>query len=80
MTKNTPGPLAPPVSSLPSLKMTALSYSWTTLTVKRRLRGRVPRMMRTEAMVMRKEQTPGPSSQAVNIYYHHNVIGTWYEY
>ena len=26
--KNTPGPRAPPVSSRPSLKMTALSYSW----------------------------------------------------
>ena len=26
--KKTPGPLAPPVTSLPSLKMTALSYSW----------------------------------------------------
>ena len=28
ITKKTPGPLAPPVSSLPSRKMTALSYSW----------------------------------------------------
>ena len=25
--KKTPGPLAPPVNNLPSLKMTALSYS-----------------------------------------------------
>ena len=30
MMKKTPGPRAPPVRSLPSLKMTALSYSWTT--------------------------------------------------
>ena len=64
MTKKTPGPEAPPVSSRPSLKMTALSYSWTTLIVKRRERGRVPRMMRTLAMVRRNEQRPGPSSQA----------------
>ena len=28
MMKNTPGPRAPPDSSRPSLKMTALSYSW----------------------------------------------------
>ena len=28
--KKSPGPLAPPDFSLPSLKMTALSYSWTT--------------------------------------------------
>ena len=28
ITKNTPGPRAPPVSSRPSRKMTALSYSW----------------------------------------------------
>ena len=32
MTKKSPGPLAPPALSLPSLKMTALSYSCTTLT------------------------------------------------
>ena len=28
-----PGPLAPPLSSRPSLKITALSYSWTTLQI-----------------------------------------------
>ena len=48
MTKNTPGPLAPPDTSLPSLKMTALSYSWTTLTAKKRLKGRVVIINTTE--------------------------------
>ena len=53
MTKKTPGPEAPPDRSLPSLKMTALSYSWTTFTVKRRERGKVTMMSITEAMVRR---------------------------
>ena len=44
-TKKTPGPLAPPAKSLPSLKITALSNSWTTFTTKIRERGRVMRMM-----------------------------------
>ena len=51
MTKKTPGPLAPPVSSLPSLKMTALSYSWTTFTTKKREKGRVVVRRMTEQTV-----------------------------
>ena len=53
MTKKTPGPEAPPESRRPNRKMTALSYSWTTFTVKRRLRGKVTMMRRTDAMVRR---------------------------
>ena len=33
-----PGPLEPPESSLPSLKITALSYSWTTWTHDNKIR------------------------------------------
>ena len=62
MMKKTPGPLAPPDSSRPSLKMTALSYSWTTFTTKKREKGSDARMMRREMMVMRVAQTPAPSS------------------
>ena len=51
MMKKTPGPLAPPVSSRPSLKMTALSYSWTTFTMKNREKGMVEMMTRTETTV-----------------------------
>ena len=39
--KKTPGPRAPPDNSRPSLKMTALSYSCTTFTQKKRDSGRV---------------------------------------
>ena len=51
MMKNTPGPLAPPDRSLPSLKMTALSYSWTTFTMKNRENGMVEMMTRTDTTV-----------------------------
>ena len=61
--KKTPGPLAPPESSLPSLKMTALSYSWTTFTTKRRERGRETTMSISDPIVMMRAQIPGPSSQ-----------------
>ena len=64
MTKKTPGPRAPPVSSRPSLKMTALSYSWTTFTTNMRLRGRVATINISENMVRARAQIPGPSSQA----------------
>ena len=64
ITKKTPGPEAPPDRSLPSLKMTARSYSWTTLTVKRRDRGKVTMIRSTEARVSRFAHTPGPSSHA----------------
>ena len=64
--KKTPGPRAPPVSSRPSLKMTALSYSWTTFTTNMRLRGRVATINISEKMVRARAQIPGPSSQAVD--------------
>ena len=62
--KNRPGPFAPPALSLPSLKMTALSYSWTTLTHMKRERGRVARNRRNETAVRKREQIPGPSGSA----------------
>ena len=77
MTKKTPGPQAPPVSSRPSLKMTALSYSckfgdisssdedqptWTTFTTKKRDSGRVTMIRKREKIVRARAQTPGPSS------------------
>ena len=61
--KKTPGPLAPPVSSRPSLKMTALSYSWTTFTTNRRESGRETTMSISDPIVMMRAQIPGPSSQ-----------------
>ena len=39
MMKKTPGPRAPPVNSLPSLKMTALSYSWNSESIFKNLFG-----------------------------------------
>ena len=59
-----PGPLAPPDRRRPSLKMTALSYSWTTLTEAAREQGRVSRISRTENRVIRKEQMSAPSLKA----------------
>ena len=52
MTKKSPGPLAPPALSLPSLKMTALSYSCTTLTHMQRDTGMVTRNRKKEKVVM----------------------------
>ena len=76
ITKKTPGPLAPPVRSLPSLKMTALSYSWTTLTTKSIERGSVMMMKKSERTVIASAQRPGPSSQAKqNILF--NPIISW---
>ena len=63
MMKNTPGPLAPPDNSLPSLKMTALSYSWTTFTTNIKESGRETRMRNKDPIVMTRAQIPGPSSQ-----------------
>ena len=67
MTKKTPGPLAPPDTSLPSLKMTALSYSWTTLTAKKRLKGSVVISSITEKTLRRWANKSGPSSHAAFI-------------
>ena len=59
-----PGPFAPPFLILPSLKMTALSYSWTTFTEAAREHGRVSRISRTEKRVIRNEQISAPSLKA----------------
>ena len=67
ITKKTPGPLAPPANSLPSLKITALSYSWTTLTTKKREKGRKRMMRKQEKRVRSLEHTPGPSSQSTTL-------------
>ena len=64
--KNTPGPLAPPDNNLPSLKMTALSYSCTTFTTNIRDSGSETRMRRTEMSVSMWAQRPGPSLQSMS--------------
>ena len=64
MTKKTPGPRAPPDRRRPSLKMTALSYSWTTFTEAAREQGRVSRISRTEKRVIKNEQISAPSLKA----------------
>ena len=51
MTKKTPGPLALPVSILPSLNTTARSYSWTTFTTQNRDMGKVRQIRRREMKV-----------------------------
>ena len=58
-----PGPRAPPERRRPSLKMTALSYSLTTFTVTRRLRGKVTRTRRSDRMVIRMAHRPGQSDE-----------------
>ena len=74
--KNRPGPFAPPALSLPSLKMTALSYSWTTLTHMKRERGRVARNRRNETAVRKREQIPGPSgSAAIEVFMFGSISG-----
>jgi hypothetical protein len=76
--KKTPGPRAPPVSSRPSLKMTARSYSWahgheaaglgertwTTFITKKSEMGREAAMRNREMTLSMCEHMPGPSSQA----------------
>lgn len=61
MMKNIPGPLDPPRTNRPSLKMTARSYSCTTLTQKKREKGRKTTITTTEMTVSRKEHKPGSS-------------------
>lgn len=50
-TKNTPGPRGPPGLSLPSLKMTALSYSCTTRKLAHKLSGNVKMRRSTAAKI-----------------------------
>ena len=64
MTKKTPGPRAPPATRRPSLKMTARSYSCTTLTVNKREVGRVTKIRKIDNNVIRKEQMSAPSSHS----------------
>ena len=61
--KNIPGPLAPPDRRRPNLKITALSYSFTTLTVTRTLRGKVTRTMSKERIVIKIAHNPGQSER-----------------
>ena len=86
MMKKTPGPLAPPLSSLPSLNMTDLSYSWntllyysshcypgitcTTLMVNHKEKGRVVMIRIKEQKVNRVAHRPGVSAQTK----HQNVF------
>ena len=56
------------------LKMTALSYSWTTLTTKRRETGSETTMRSSEPMVMMSAQMPGPSSQTGK----HRKMSCWF--
>ena len=58
MTKKTPGPLALPVSILPSLKTTARSYSWTTFTTQNRDMGKVRQIRRREMKVKACDTNP----------------------
>ena len=67
MMKKTPGPLAPPDKSLPSRKMTDLSYSWTTLTTKKSERGRETTTKRREPRVKKFAKSPGPSSHSTPV-------------
>lgn len=55
--KNIPGPRAPPLSSLPSLNITTLSYSCTTLMQKNSDNGKVANTKRSENAVRNMAQT-----------------------
>ena len=55
-----PGPLAPPDLSLPSLKITALSYSCTTLMQRQSEMGRVIITTSMDNKERSREQQPGP--------------------
>lgn len=52
----------PPCKSLPSLKMTALSYSWTTLKQTKSEKGSVTMTINQENAVNNQPQTPIPTS------------------
>ena len=65
MIKKSPGPLAPPERSLPSLNTTALSYSWTTLTLTQSEKGMVTRMRMNETAVRRTAQKSAPLGSPV---------------
>ena len=57
--------------------MTALSYSLTTLTVTRRLRGKVTRTRRSDRMVIRMAHRPGQSDE--HLVTKNNVINDKYK-
>ena len=64
MIKKIPGPFAPPGLSLPSLKITALSYSCTTLIQRKREAGRVTITSSMDNRASSRAQTPGPAGAA----------------
>ena len=64
ITKKIPGPFAPPGLSLPSLKMTALSYSWTTFIQRKREAGRVTITSNMDSRANSEAQTPGLAGSA----------------
>ena len=70
MTKKMPGPLAPPGLSLPNLKMTALSYSCTTLIQRQREIGRVASTSSRDNRASSSAQQPGPAESAENNEYY----------
>jgi len=61
-TKKMPGPRDPPLRSRPNLKMTARSYSCTTLKQTKREKGRVTSMRSQEKPVKMLPHTPTPSA------------------
>ena len=63
MMKKTPGPRTPPLRILPSLNMTVLSYSCTTLITRHSEKGRVTMTRTREARTSSLVHTPGASSQ-----------------
>ena len=64
MIKKIPGPFAPPGLSLPSLKITALSYSCTTLIQRKREAGRVTITSNMDNRASSEAQTPGLAESA----------------
>lgn len=65
MMKNIPGPLAPPVTKRPSLKITARSYSCTTLIQKNKLNGIVTTISAIERKVNDIAQNAGFSTSPI---------------
>lgn len=63
-TKNIPGPLGPPFLSLPSLNITALSYSCTTLKHAQILNGNVTTSRTTDPTVANHSMNPIGSGSA----------------
>merc|ERR550517_714981 len=58
--KKIPGPLAPPLTRRPSRKITALSYSCTTLTHIYKEKGSLARTRSSDKNAIKRAQRPGP--------------------